>query len=137
MNKTYSELKRLKTFKDRYEYLKLEGEVGFDTFGHDRYLNQMLYNLPEWRKLRYKIILRDNGCDLGLEGHEIYSKATIHHINPITPMQIIDRDPIIFDPENLITVSHKTHNALHYGKGLVDDGNPLVRTKNDTCPWKK
>lgn len=135
--KTFSELSKLETFKERFDYLKLTGTVGKDTFGHDRYLNQVLYTSPEWKRVRDIVILRDNGCDLGMPGLEIQSKAIIHHMNPITIEQINNRDPIIFDPELLITVSHRTHNAIHYGAEDISDGLPIERTKNDTIPWRK
>lgn len=134
--KTYSELITLPTFEDRFEYLRLDGTVGRETFGYDRYLNQILYNSPEWRRLRNEIILRDNGCDLAFEGHEINSRALIHHINPITVDDVIKRHPIVFDPENLITTIHNTHNAIHYGDKDLLVTAPLERSKNDTCPWR-
>lgn len=134
--KTYSELITLPTFEDRFEYLQLKGTVGQETFGFDRYLNQILYNSKEWKHLRNKIIVRDNGCDLALEGFEIYGRILIHHINPITIDDVIKRREIVFDPENLICVTHNTHNAIHYGdKSLLITG-PVERRANDTCPWK-
>ena len=135
--RTYSELITLPTFEERYEYLRLNGRVGVDTFGFDRYLNQQLYQRsPKWRKARNTVIIRDNGCDLGVEGFEIFGKITVHHINPITMEDILyDRD-WIYDPEFLICTSHNTHNAIHYGdKNLLITG-PVERTPNDTCPWK-
>ena len=134
--KTYTELSKLKTFKERYEYLKLDGVVGSDTFGFARYLNQVFYNSLEWKKVRDKVIARDNGCDLGMEGYEIFSKPIIHHMNPITIEQIQNRDPIIFDPELLITTTHKTHNAIHYGINKSISNEPVERRQGDTCPWK-
>lgn len=134
--KTYSELITLPTFEERFEYLQLKGTVGQETFGFDRYLNQILYNSKEWKHLRNKIIVRDNGCDLALEGFEIYGRILIHHINPITIDDVIKRREIVFDPENLICVTHNTHNAIHYGdKSLLITG-PVERRANDTCPWK-
>lgn len=136
--RTYSELIALPTFEERYEYLRLNGRVGVDTFGFDRYLNQQLYQRsPKWRKARNTVIIRDNGCDLGVEGFEIFGKITVHHINPITMEDILyDRD-WIYDPEFLICTSHNTHNAIHYGdKNLLITG-PVERTTNDTCPWKR
>lgn len=134
--KTYSELITFSTFEDRFEYLQLKGIVGQETFGFDRYLNQILYNSKEWKSLRNKIIVRDNGCDLALEGFEIYGRILIHHINPITIDDVIKRRGIVFDPENLICVTHNTHNAIHYGdKSLLITG-PIERRANDTCPWK-
>lgn len=135
--KTYSELISLPTFKERYEYLKLDGVVGDSTFGFDRYVNQYFYKTKEWQLCRSKIIIRDNGCDLGCEGFDIMGKKVIiHHINPITLDDLIERRPIIFDPENLITTTHSTHNAIHYGDESLLNMGPIERTKNDTCPWK-
>lgn len=134
--KTYSELITLPTFEERFEYLQLKGIVGQETFGFDRYLNQILYNSKEWKHLRNEIIVRDNGCDLALEGFEIHGRILIHHINPITIDDVIKRREIVFDPENLICVTHNTHNAIHYGdKSLLITG-PIERRANDTCPWK-
>lgn len=133
--KTYSKLKKLKTFKERYEYLKLDGQVGADTFGFDRYANQAFYRSKEWKKVRNEVIIRDLGCDLGVEGYEINSKPIIHHLNPITMEQIVNRDPIIFDPENLITVSHRTHNAIHYGDESQVHYEPTERKPGDTKLW--
>ena len=136
--RTYTELKKLKTFEERYEYLKLKGSVGVETFGFDRYLNQALYTSPEWKKVRDTVLIRDNGCDLGIEGMDISSHAIIHHMNPITEKQIEERDPEIFNPEYLITVTHKTHNAIHYGDAdQILRTNPIERKPNDTCPWKR
>lgn len=134
--KTYSELITLPTFEERFEYLQLKGTVGQETFGFDRYLNQILYNSKEWKHLRNEIIVRDNGCDLALEGFEIHGRILIHHINPITIDDVIKRREMVFDPENLICVTHNTHNAIHYGdKSLLITG-PIKRRANDTCPWK-
>lgn len=134
--KTYSELITISTYEDRFRYLRLKGAVGKDTFGYDRYLNQILYNSPEWKRLRNQIIIRDNGCDLGCEGYEIYGRVLIHHLNPITVEDVVSRNPIVFDPENLICVSHNTHNAIHYGDESLLILAPVERTKNDTCPWR-
>lgn len=134
--KTYSELVTIPTYEDRFRYLQLKGAVGKDTFGYDRYLNQILYNSPEWKRLRNQIIIRDNGCDLGCEGYEIYGRVLIHHLNPITVEDVVSRNPIVFDPENLICVSHNTHNAIHYGDESLLILAPVERTKNDTCPWR-
>lgn len=134
--KTYSELIMFSTFEERFEYLQLKGIVGQETFGFDRYLNQILYNSKEWKHLRNEIIVRDNGCDLSLEGFEIHGRILIHHINPITIDDVIKRREMVFDPENLICVTHNTHNAIHYGdKSLLITG-PIERRANDTCPWK-
>lgn len=134
--KRYSELTTIPTYEGRFKYLQLKGAVGDDTFGYDRYLNQILYNSPEWKRLRNQIIIRDNGRDLGCEGYEIYGRILIHHMNPITVEDIVSRDPIVFDPENLICVSHNTHNAIHYGDENLLIMAPVERTKNDTCPWR-
>lgn len=134
--KTYSELITLPTFEERFNYLKLGGTVGESTFGFDRCLNQNLYKSQEWKSVRNKVIIRDNGCDLACEGYEIYEKVLIHHINPITVEDIINRNPIIFDLENLITTVHNTHNAIHYGDENLLIKGPIERTKNDTIPWK-
>lgn len=136
MIRTYSELILLPTFEERFEYLRLCGSVGYETFGHDRYLNQMLYGSPEWKRCRRDIIIRDNGCDLGCEGFEIFGKILVHHINPITVEDVLNRNPIVFDPENLISTTHNTHNAIHYGDIDLLTIRPIERTKNDTCPWK-
>lgn len=135
--KTYTELIQLPTFEERYRYLRLGGVIGEDTFGFDRYLNQLLYTSQEWRSVRNSVIIRDNGCDLGVEGREIYGKVLIHHMNPITVEDIRRREPWIFDPENLITTTLATHNAIHYGDESLLMIAPVERTKNDTCPWKR
>ena len=135
--RTYSELITIPTFEERFEYLKLNGSVGLETFGHDRYLNQILYNSPEWRRFRPKIIVRDNGCDLACDGYEIFGKILIHHINPITAQDILNRNPKVFDPENVITTVHNTHNAIHYGDENLLITAPIERSRNDTCPWRK
>lgn len=135
--RTYSELITIPTFEERFEYLKLNGSVGLETFGHDRYLNQILYNSQEWRRFRPEIIVRDNGCDLACEGYEIFGKILIHHINPITAQDILNRNPKVFDPENVITTVHNTHNAIHYGDENLLITAPIERSRNDTCPWRK
>ena len=135
--KSYSELIKLPTFEERYEYLKIGGKVGEDTFGYDRYLNQMLYKLPEWQSARNDVIIRDDGCDLGCPDHRIRDqKIMVHHINPITKEDIVNRNSCLFDPENLITTIHNTHNAIHYGNSDMLQQAPVVRFKNDTCPWR-
>lgn len=134
--KTYTELIKLKTFEERFDYLKLEGVVGESTFGSDRILNQMLYKSPRWRSLRNKIIIRDDGCDLGISDRGINGRVLIHHINPITVDDVVRQASKVFDPENLICVSHMTHNAIHYSDDHLLIKDPIVRTKNDTCPWK-
>lgn len=139
MSRTYSEMMMLPTFRERFEYLKLNGRVGEDTFGYDRYLNQMLYKLPEWQKVRADVIVRDNGCDLGCDDHEIPDgvKILVHHINPITKEDILNRNECVFDMENLITTILDTHNAIHYGSFEILQHDPVVRYKNDTCPWRQ
>ena len=135
--KTYSELISIPTYEERFEYLKLDGIVGKDTFGYDRYLNQAFYNSPEWRQFRRDIIVRDNGCDLACEGYEIRGKIILHHINSITQDDLIRRRrDVLFDPENIICVTHNTHNAIHYGDANLLIISPIERTANDTCPWK-
>jgi hypothetical protein len=131
----YSELKRLKTFKERYEYLRIGGLVGESTFGFERYLNQALYTSQKWKSIRNEVIIRDNGCDLGIEGYDIYDKIIIHHMNPLTREQMRDPDESIFDPEFLICVSHDTHNAIHYGDESLLPEIFVERRPNDTCPW--
>lgn len=135
--KSYTDLILLPTFKERFEYLKLSGSVGEDTFGFDRYLNQKFYRTSEWRKVRDAVIIRDNGCDLGVEGYEIYDRIVIHHINPITAKDIEKHADWIIDPNQLICTSFKTHNAIHYGNIDLVDKQPTIRELNDTCPWKR
>ena len=134
--RTYSELITIPTFEERFEYLQLKGSVGKDTFGYDRYLNQVLYRSPEWKRLRNQIIIRDGGCDLACDGYDIYSKVLIHHMNPITVEDVLARSRKVFDPDNLVCVSHSTHNAIHYGDADLLVTGPIIRTKNDTCPWR-
>lgn len=138
--KSYRELSGISDFMERFKYLKLNGAVGAETFGYDRYLNQMFYKLPEWRKARRKAMLRDNDgdyvCDMGFPGRAIVGNVLVHHINPITIDDILDRNPKLFDLDNLICVSHSTHEAIHYGdEGLLPQ-DPIVRSQNDTCPWR-
>lgn len=135
--RSYSELSKLTTFKERYDYLKLSGRVGIETFGFDRQLNQILYQRnPRWRRTRDEVIIRDNGCDLGMEGHEIHGKILVHHMNPITIDDVLHDRDWIYDPEFLICTMHTTHNAIHYGDENQLVIAPTVRTKNDTCPWR-
>ena len=134
--RTYSEMITLKTYEERFDYLKIGGRVGLETFGYDRYLNQILYNTKQWKKFRQEIIIRDNACDLACEGYEINYRILVHHINPITVEDIINRNPMIFDPENAITTTHRTHNAIHYGDKNLLVLQPMERTPNDTCPWR-
>ena len=133
----YSELITLPTFIERFRYLKLDGSIGMDTFGHDRWLNQVLYRSPEWKRFRNGIIIRDNGCDLGCEDRPIFGKILIHHINPLTIEDVLRRDPKIFDEENVISTILLTHNALHYGDESILYQDPITRQPNDTCPWKR
>ena len=132
----YTELRRLTTFKDRFDYLRLAGIVGESTFGFDRRLNQLLYTSSKWRRLRRDIIIRDNGCDLGVEGYDLYNKIIVHHMNPLTLKDIEEVSDDIFNPEYLICVSQRTHNAIHYGDESLLPHGPVVRRPNDTCPWK-
>lgn len=136
--RTYSELVRLPTFKQRYEYLRLGGSVGEDTFGFDRYLNQIFYKSKEWLEIRDQVIIRDHGCDLGVEGYEINDRILIHHMNPITKGDILERTDLLLNPEYLISTMKRTHNAIHYGtyESLVDNF-VIERTENDTCPWRR
>jgi hypothetical protein len=136
ITRSYAELSRLSSFEERFEYLKLSGTVGESTFGFDRYLNQQFYLSPEWRAIRDRVIARDLGCDLGVEGFEVHGRILIHHINPITVDDIVNRNPKVFDPENLILTSHNTHNAIHYGDEDLLIRAPIERSKYDTCPWK-
>ena len=135
--RTYSELIDIPTFKERYNYLKLGGEVGVETFGFERYLNQQFYRSKEWKMLRDQIIIRDHGCDLGIEGCEIYDKIYIHHMNPITADDIRNNIEYVMNPEFLISTTHSTHNAIHYGDEKFLEINEFVERKQfDTCPWK-
>lgn len=136
MIKTYSELIKLNTLKSRFEYLKLSDKVGKETFGFDRYMNQRFYKSAEWKRLRDKIIIRDNGCDMGLQDYPISGRIIIHHMNPLTPDEILFNGDFLLNVDNLICVSHNTHNAIHYGNFDLIDNEPIVRTKNDTCPWR-
>ena len=135
--RTYSELKDLKTFEERFKYLKLGGVVGVETFGFDRYFNQKFYTTTEWKQLRNHIIVRDLGCDLGCEDHEIFGqRIVIHHMNPIDLEDIEKKSDFLLNPEFLITTIHSTHNAIHYGDESLIITAPIERRRNDTCPWK-
>ena len=136
IKRSYSELKKLKTFEDRFNYLKLSAVIGEKTFGNERYLNQRFYGSNEWKDFRRKVIIRDNGCDLGLEGYSIYDKIEIHHINPITMTDIEQCSDALMDMENVICVSSKTHKAIHYGDSSSLPKDPIVRKPNDMCPWR-
>lgn len=131
----FSELRRLKTFKERYEYLKLNGEVGIPTFGSDRYLNQALYHSKEWADVRDEVIIRDNGCDLGIDGYEIGDRIYVHHMNPITSEEVMNRNSDILNPEFLICVSFDTHNAIHFSDESLLPKLPIERTPGDTKLW--
>ena len=138
MIRTYSELMKFASFRDRYEYLRLGGKVGEYTFGFDRYLNQAFYKSKEWNQLRDQIIIRDRCCDLGVPGYEIGGRVLIHHMNPITKQDILDRTNYLLNPDFLITTTKQTHDAIHYGNyesllGMT----PVERFQNDTCPWRR
>lgn len=135
--KCYSELISIPTFEKRYEYLKLNGLVGEETFGFDRYLNQVFYKSKEWRRVRDQVIARDNGCDLAIPEHEIFDRILIHHMNPITKDDILNQRDNILNPEYLICVCKRTHDAIHYGdKDLLLSMTVINRSQNDMCPWK-
>lgn len=134
--RTYSELIKMPTFTERFEYLRLDGIVGEETFGFDRYLNQIFYKSKEWLEARDYVIVRDFGCDLGIDGREIFGRILVHHMNPIRKEDIISRSKILLNPEYLICVSKSTHDAIHYGDGSLLISEPIERTKNDTCPWR-
>lgn len=133
----YSELAELQTFEERYRYLRLSGAVGQDTFGFDRYLNQVFYRSQRWKKVRDEVIIRDQARDLGIEGREIYGKIIIHHMNPLTVEDIERESEFLLNPEFLICTTHITHNAIHYGDEDLLIKLPVERTRNDTCPWKR
>lgn len=134
--KSYSELMQFETFEERYDYLRLNGVVGEQTFGGSRELNQVLYKSPEWKSFRQRIILRDQGFDLGCPDHLINGVVYIHHINPIDVKDILHRSECIFDPENVISVSYDTHQAIHYGDERLLHLDYIPRQPNDTCPWR-
>ena len=137
MSKSYRELSALPTFEERFRYLKLHGTVGKDTFGFDRIFNQVFYTRSaEWKRIRNRVIIRDNGCDLGIEGYDIYGRIIIHHMNPITLDDIENATDFLLNPDYLICVSHDTHNAIHYGNEYLLPKVPIERCRNDTCPWK-
>ena len=135
--KTYSELITFSTFEERFRYLKCNGTVGDETFGFKRWVNQEFYQSQRWRKFRDEIIIRDDGCDLGVLGYRIYGPVTIHHLNQITYEDILELRPCVFDPENVICTGMKTHNAIHYGDENLLILPPVERSRNDTCPWRK
>ena len=135
--RTYSELITLPTFEERFRYLQLGEKVGEDTFGHDRYLNQMFYTSDEWRRIRRDVIVRDNGCDLGIQDREIHGLIIIHHMNPITVEDIINRSEFLLNPEYLISTVKNTHDAIHFSDERILITDPIERRPNDTCPWKR
>ena len=135
--KSYHELSQLKTFEERYEYLKLSSLIGEKTFGYERYLNQGFYRSREWKEIRRQVILRDVGCDLGIEGRDIVDRIEIHHITPISLEDFENRSPLLLDMNNLICCSPNTHKAIHYGESnLITPSKPTIRRPNDTCPWR-
>lgn len=134
--KTYSELSRLQTFEERYRYVKQTKLVGEETFGFDRYLNQVLYRSQRWRSVRDRVIVRDNGCDLGMPGWEIQGKIIVHHMVVLTIDDILNESEFLFDPEYLISTSHNTHQAVHYGDESLLMTAPIERSPNDTCLWR-
>ena len=138
MNKrrTYTGMKQFKTFEERYEYLRLPGSVGESIFGHDRHLNQAFYSSKRWRATRDKVIIRDEACDLGSEGHDIYDKIIVHHMNPVSVIDLENDEDILYNPEYLVCTSNNTHQAIHYGDSNLLPKPPVVRSKNDTTPWK-
>lgn len=135
--RSYTELSQLETFEERFRYLQLNGAVGKETFGFDRFMNQEFYRSREWKAVRDFVILRDKGCDLGLEGYDIYGKILIHHMNPVLPRDIREHSDLLLNPEYLIATTHNTHNAIHYGDGKLLIQTLVERSRNDTCPWKK
>lgn len=137
MMRSYSELIKLPTFEERFDYLRLDGEIGEETFGFDRYMNQSFYRCGEWKRVRDKVIVRDNGCDLGISDRQLYDNIIIHHMNPVTREDLINKSHLLMDPEYLICVSKNTHNAIHYGdESLLVSTKIIERRPNDTCPWK-
>lgn len=133
--RTYSELSKLETFEDRYEYLRLKGFVGSETFGHERWMNQRFYRSNEWRQIRTEVIARDLGYDLGIEGYEIVKAVQVHHMNPMTPGELRRKEESVLDPEFLISVSHETHNAIHYGSVAPRKPTIVERRPGDTKLW--
>ena len=136
MRKTYSELIQLPTIQERFDYLNQGNVVGDETFGYDRYLNQKFYNTPEWKKVRRNVIARDEGCDMAHPDYPIGGRVIVHHLNAVTPRMILDRDPALFDMDNLVCVSHETHEAITYGSKEMLPEDPIERSPNDTTPWR-
>ena len=136
MIRSYSELMKLETFEERFEYLKLSGNVGTETFGSRRYVNQAFYRSKEWESIKNRVILRDNGCDLGIPGREIFGRVYVHHMNPVSVEDVEEFSKFLTDPEYLITTTFQTHQAIHYGGRDLLVLDPVERYPNDTCPWK-
>ena len=136
MTRTYTEMMSYDSFDDRFAYLRLDGRVGKDTFGYDRYLNQAFYKSAEWKRIRNEIILRDNGCDLAHPDYQIVGRVYIHHLNPVTKKDVLDRSSILLNPEYLVCVSYDTHQAIHYGDENLLQPDLVERKPNDTCPWR-
>ena len=134
--RTYSELITFQTFEERFKYLQLNGQVGESTFGFDRYMNQVFYRSQKWKSIRDFVIIRDCGCDLGVEGYDIHGKIIIHHMNPLSMRDIETESDFLLNPDFLICTTHNTHNAIHYGDENLLVTAPIERTKNDTCPWR-
>lgn len=137
MIKRYSELVTFGTLLERFNYLKIGGKIGKETFGWDRWINQAFYSSPEWRKIRDEIIVRDNGCELGLDGYEIQGSIYVHHMNPITEEDILTHSALLIDPDYLVCCSYDVHQAIHYSNEDMLPADPIVRSRNDTCPWRK
>lgn len=135
--RSYDALIKIPTFLERFEYLKLSSKIGEETFGYERYLNQIFYSSPEWKRFRNEVIIRDMGLDLGVEGHDIPDRIEIHHINPITPEDIEKRSPLLMDMDNVICTSGRTHKAIHYGDESLLVHDPVIRRPNDMCPWRE
>ena len=136
MKKSYTELCKLQTLEERFDYLNQGNAVGDETFGYDRYLNQKFYSTPEWKRVRRNVITRDEGCDMAHPDYPIGGRVIVHHLNAITPQMILDRDPALFDMDNLVCVSHETHEAITYGSREMLPEDPVERTPHDTCPWR-
>ena len=136
MRKTYTELISIPTLQERFDYLNQGNSVGVETFGYNRYLNQRFYSTPEWKRVRRNVIARDNGCDMAHPDYPIGGRVIVHHLNPITPQMIVDRSPELFDMDNLVCVSHETHEAITYGSREMLPEDPIERTPHDTCPWR-
>ena len=136
MRKSYTELVKLPTLEDRFNYLNQGNHVGEETFGYDRYLNQRFYNSPEWRRVRRNVIARDEGCDMAHPDYPISGRVIVHHLNPITPEMVLERDSSLFDMDNLVCVSHETHEAITYGSAEMLPEDPVEREPNDTTPWR-